>query len=102
MRLAAPTAESETLQDIFQAHVNLDKDKRERSDGGVMGDLEWSLTAFIVLVREDWRTKPGGLSFVFTDEEKDSKIEKFFFQVEDAYMVLSSVSFGMRIWLQVR
>ncbi|CAE7195343.1 hypothetical protein P3342_009860 [Pyrenophora teres f. teres] len=94
VRPATPTAEFETLQDIVQAHINLDKGKRERNDGGAAADLEWWPTAFIVVVREDWRTKPGGLLFVFADDEKDCEMDKFYFKIEDAYMMLSSLSFG--------
>lgn len=93
VRPAASTIELETLRDVVQAHIDLDKGKHERSDGGAVGDLEWWPTAFVVVVREDWRTKPGGLLFVFADEEKDYKMDKFFFKVEDAYMMLSSLSF---------
>lgn len=89
-----PTAELETLKDVVQAHVAMDKGKSERDDGGAAGDLRWWPTAFIVVVREDWRTAPGGLLFVFADDERDCEMDKFFFQVEDAYMMLSSLSFG--------
>jgi hypothetical protein len=94
VRPAALDGEFEALQEIVQAHINLDKGKRERSDGGAVGDLGWWPTAFIVVVREDWRTKLGGLLFVFADEEKEFEMEKFFFKVKDAYTMLSSLSFG--------
>jgi hypothetical protein len=94
----APTAEFNTLHEVLQAHVALDKVMRERShsersDGNTVGKLEWWPTAFVVVTQEDWRTKPNGLLFVFEDEEKDYEMDKFFFKLEDAYMMLSSLSF---------
>lgn len=94
VRPAAPTAAFETLRDVVQAHIAADKGKRERSDGGAKGDLAWYPTAFIVVVRVDWSTKPGGLLFVYADGEKDYEMDKFYFKVDDAYMMLSSLSFG--------
>jgi hypothetical protein len=46
------------------------------------------------VVREDWKTRSGGLLFVFADKEKDYGIDMIFFKVEDAYMTLSSLCFG--------
>jgi hypothetical protein len=85
-RPAAPVVELKTLRDVVRAHIALDKGKRERSDGGAAGDLEWWPTAFIVICREDWREKVSGLLFVFVDEEREYE--------QDAYMMLSSLSFG--------
>ncbi|KAI0582606.1 DNase-NucA-NucB domain-containing protein [Pyrenophora tritici-repentis] len=92
VRPAEPTAKFETLQEIVQAHINLDKGRQPHSDA--VFDLEWWPTAFIVVVREDWRTKTGGLLFVFADDENDCEMDKFYFNIEDAYMMLSSLSFG--------
>jgi hypothetical protein len=86
----APAAEFDSLQGAVRAHVAMIKS----ADAGAASDLEWWPTGFIVLVREDWRTNSGGLSFVFADEEKDYELDKFFFKLEDAYMMLSSLSFG--------
>jgi hypothetical protein len=83
-----------TLQDAVRAHIALDKGKRERSDGSTADDLEWWPTAFFVVVREDWRDNASGLLFVFADEEKEYELDMFFFKLEDAYMMLSSLSFG--------
>jgi hypothetical protein len=78
----------ESLQDVVRAHVALNKGKSDD------GDLEWWPTAFVVVVRGDWRTKPGGLLFVFADEGRNYAMDMFFFRVEDAYMMLSSLSSG--------
>jgi hypothetical protein len=93
-RPAAPVAELMTLRDAVRAHIALDKGKRERSDGSTAGDLEWWPTAFVVVVRKDWRDNAGGLLFVFANEEKGYELDMFFFKLEDAYMTLSSLSFG--------
>jgi hypothetical protein len=87
----APIAEVETLNEVVRAHIALEKVNRERSDGSAVGKLKWWLTAFVVVVREDWRT--NGLLFVFADEWNDYKMNKFFSKLEDAYMMLSSLSF---------
>jgi hypothetical protein len=89
----APAPELNTLQDVMQAHIALDKGIQRRSDGGAKGDLEWWPTAFVVAVQEDWRAKPGGLLFVFVDEDQDCETDRFFFNLEDSYMMLSSLSF---------
>lgn len=94
VRPAEPAAEFRTLKDVVQAHTALDKVKSERKDGGAAGDLKWWPAAFVVLVREDWGTTPGGLLFVFANDEEDCAMDKFFFKLEDAYMMLSSLSFG--------
>lgn len=100
VRPAEPAPGFTTLRDVVQAHIALDKVKnktREDGTGGAAaaGDLEWWPTAFIVVVREDWRMTPGGgLLFVFADDEKGCEMDRFFFGVEDAYMMLSSLSFG--------
>ena len=94
VRPATPAAEFETLQAVVQAHIALDKGKRERSDGGAKADLEWYPLAFVVVIEEHWRTKPGGLLFVYADDENDCEMDKFCFKTEDAYMLLSSLSFG--------
>lgn len=94
VRPATPAAKFETLRAVLEAHISLDKGERKRSDGGAKADLEWYPLAFVVVVEEDWKTKPGGLLFVYADDENDCKMDKFFFKVEDAYMLLSSLSFG--------
>ncbi|KAF2865811.1 hypothetical protein BDV95DRAFT_599500 [Massariosphaeria phaeospora] len=94
VRPAAPVTAFQTLRDVVQAHIALDKGKRARSDGGAAADLEWWPTAFVVVVREDWDVEPGGLLFVFADEERGYAMDRFFFKVEDAYVMLSSLSFG--------
>lgn len=94
VRPAEPAAEFKTLKDIVQAHIAMDKVESERKDGSAAGDLKWWPTAFIVIVREDWRTTPGGLLFVFANDDEDCEMDKFFFKLEDAYMMLSSLSFG--------
>ena len=38
--------------------------------------------------------KTGGLLFVFADDEEDCKMDKFYFNIEDTCMMLSSLSFG--------
>jgi hypothetical protein len=91
VRPAPHVASFESLRDVLNAHIALDKGNHERSDGA--GDLDWWPTAFIVVVDERWR-EPGGLMFVYADEERDCAMDKFFFRVEDAYMMLSSLSFG--------
>ena len=93
-RPVAPATELETLQDVVRAHSALDKGKCQRSGSGAAGDLEWWPTAFVVVVREDWREKVGGLLFAFADEERDYELDMFFFKLEDAYMMLSSLIFG--------
>lgn len=91
----APSITSfKTLQEVVQAHIALDKGKRPRSDGGAAADIEWWPTAFIVVVHEQWMSKPGGLLLVYVDDEKNCEMDKFFFQAKDAYMMLSSLSFG--------
>jgi hypothetical protein len=94
VRPVSSTLKLNILRDVVEAHIAMDKSVRERSDGGAKGDLEWWPTAFVVAVREDWRTKPGGLLFVFADEENGYELNKFFFSIEDAFMMLSSFSFG--------
>jgi hypothetical protein len=81
----APAAEFDSLRNVVKAHIALDK----AADAGAENDLEWWPTAFIVEVREDWRTNSGGLLFVFADEEKDHEMDRFFFQaggcIHDAF-----------------
>lgn len=93
VRAAAAKAEFDTLHEIVQAHAGLDKGIRRHSDGSAVCDLEWWPIAFIVVVREDWRI-PGGLLFVYADDEKDCKMDSFFVNVEDAYMLLSGLNCG--------
>jgi hypothetical protein len=93
-RPAAPATRLATLRDVVQTHIALDKGKCERSDGAAAGGLEWWPTAFVVVVRKDWETRPDGLLFVFVDDEDEYKMDKFFFKSKDAYMMLSSLSFG--------
>ncbi|KAI4614410.1 hypothetical protein J4E83_007063 [Alternaria metachromatica] len=87
VRPAPSTSELKTLLEVLQAHIALEKGADSETD-----ELEWWPTAFIVVVRKDWK-EPGGLLFVFADDENDYKLDKFFFQVDDAYMMLSSLSF---------
>ncbi|KAI4694539.1 hypothetical protein J4E81_006758 [Alternaria sp. BMP 2799] len=87
VRPAPSTSELETLQEVLQAHIALDKGADSEAN-----EIEWWPTAFIVVVRKDWK-EPGGLLFVFADDENDYKLDKFFFKVDDAYMMLSSLSF---------
>jgi hypothetical protein len=77
-----------------QAHIASDNGERKRVEVSAMGALDWYPIAFIVIVREDRDSKPGRLLFVYADDEKDCEMDKFFFKVEDNYMMLSSLSFG--------
>jgi hypothetical protein len=81
-----------TLRDLVKAHIDLDKVDHNRSGGNTKKELKWWPTAFIVVVREDW-TKPGGLLFVFADDENDYVVDKYFFKLEDAYMMLASLQY---------
>jgi hypothetical protein len=90
-RPAEPTIELKTLRDVVHAHEALDKGIQERSDSGAKGNMEWWPNAFVV-VRQGWRSKPGGLLFVFADDENDSKMDKFFVKLEKVYLMLSNPS----------
>ncbi|KAI1406369.1 hypothetical protein F4819DRAFT_441369 [Hypoxylon fuscum] len=93
---AKPTANfnNKTLEDVARAHIAMDKKFKPRDDGGAKGDLSWWPTAFLVIVKQDWKT-PGGLLFVFVEDEKGGcPMDKFFFNLGDAYAMLSSLSFG--------
>lgn len=89
----APNASHSSLKDIVAAHIALDKGLRPRTDGGAKADLTWWPTGFLVVVREEWK-EVGGLLFVYADEEKEGRMGRFAFRVEDAYMMLSSLVFG--------
>ncbi|KAK4997820.1 hypothetical protein LTR66_002841 [Elasticomyces elasticus] len=82
-----------SLENIVQAHIEMDKDETPRDDAAARGDLNWYPTAFLILTRRDWMER--GLLFVYADIEKDDcPMDKFFFLPKDAYMMLSSISFG--------
>lgn len=87
VRPAPTTLELKSLQEVLQAHIALGKGRDSERN-----EIEWWPIAFIVVVREDWK-EPGGLLFVFADDENSYKVDKFFFKVDDAYMMLSSLSF---------
>ena len=93
-RPAVPNVEFETLGEVLKAHIALDKGKHKRDDDGAAADLECRPTGFIVIVAENRKTMPGGLLFVYADDEKDCELDKFFFKMQDAYMMLSSFTFG--------
>lgn len=96
VRLAQPTSiyANKTLKDIVRAHVAMDKGIKPRSDGGAAGDISWWPTAFIVITKKDWKD-PNALLFVLADDSKKGfPMDKFFFKLDDAYMMLSSLSFG--------
>ena len=87
VRPAPHTSEFQTLQEVLQTHIALDKGRDSERN-----EIEWWPTAFIVVVRQDWR-EHGGLLFVFANDENDYMMDMFFFKVDDAYMMLSSLSF---------
>jgi len=86
-----------SLKDIVSNHVAMDKDISPRDDGAAVGgDLHWYPTAFVVVTTSTWES--GGLLFVYCvddeDEAEGCPMDKFFFCVEDAHFMLSSISFG--------
>jgi hypothetical protein len=93
VRPTRPAKDLKTLQAVVNAHIVLNKGKHERSDGGAAGHPDWRPPAFIVVVQGVWKTKSGGLLFVYADDEKDCGLNSFFLKVEDAYMMLSSLGF---------
>ncbi|KAB8068365.1 hypothetical protein BDV29DRAFT_71341 [Aspergillus leporis] len=91
-----------TLKDVVQAQVNLDKEITPVSGGQAKGVVGWYPTAFIVVTTRDWTDE--GLLFVYMDDTDDDEgnkedpevrqMDKFFFGVDDAPLLLSSFSFG--------
>ncbi|PWY89148.1 hypothetical protein BO70DRAFT_426804 [Aspergillus heteromorphus CBS 117.55] len=82
-----------SLREVVQAHSALDKGFTPRDDSGADGNIQWYPTAFIVVTSLDWRER--GLVFVYVDgEDSGFAMEKFVFMVDDAYLMLSSLSFG--------
>ncbi|KAK5139278.1 hypothetical protein LTR04_003729 [Oleoguttula sp. CCFEE 6159] len=80
-----------TLKDILDYHVQMDKSDFP-ADEDKYG-LDWFPTAFVVLTSQDWKSE--GLLFVYVDDEAEGcPLDKFFFLLEDSYMMLSSISFG--------
>ena len=64
-----------------------------RDDGTARGDIHWFPTGFIVVTSWDW--KGTGLLFVYVDTKKEGcPLDKFFFAVEDAYVMLSGLRLG--------
>ncbi|OOF90181.1 hypothetical protein ASPCADRAFT_157292, partial [Aspergillus carbonarius ITEM 5010] len=83
----------QNLQAIVQAHIELDKEFVARDDGTARGDIHWFPTGFIVVTSWDW--KGTGLLFVYVDTKKEGcPLDKFFFAVEDAYVMLSGLRLG--------
>ncbi|KAB8231243.1 uncharacterized protein BDW43DRAFT_301902 [Aspergillus alliaceus] len=90
------------LKDAVQAQVDLDKEITPVSGGQAKGVMGWYPTAFIVVTTQDWADE--GLLFVFMDDTDDDegnkedpevrRMDKFFFEVDDAPLLLSSFSFG--------
>ncbi|GLA93608.1 hypothetical protein AtubIFM57143_011206 [Aspergillus tubingensis] len=82
-----------SLRDVVQAHVELDKEFTPRDDGGAEGDIHWYPTAFVVVTTREWEEK--GLLLVYADvEEKKCPMDKFFFHIDNANILLSSLNFG--------
>ncbi|KAE8154309.1 hypothetical protein BDV25DRAFT_136002 [Aspergillus avenaceus] len=91
-----------TLKEVVQAQVDLDKEVTPTSGGEAKGTLGWYPTAFIVVTTRHWADQ--GLLFVFMDDTDDDegdkkdpeerRMDKFFFGVDDAPLLLSSFSFG--------
>ncbi|RAK94419.1 amino acid permease [Aspergillus costaricaensis CBS 115574] len=82
-----------SLRDVVQAHVELDKEFTPRDDGGAEGDIHWYPTAFVVVTTREWEEK--GLLLVYADvEEKECPMDKFFFHIDNANILLSSLNFG--------
>ncbi|GAB1206189.1 hypothetical protein APSETT445_004871 [Aspergillus pseudonomiae] len=91
-----------TLKDVVQAHVDLDKGITPISGGEAKGNLGWYPTAFIVVTTRDWADR--GLLVVYMDDTDDDDgnkpdpevrgMDKFFFEIGDAPLLLASFSFG--------
>ncbi|KAG9820593.1 hypothetical protein KCU98_g12520, partial [Aureobasidium melanogenum] len=85
------------LSDVLEAHVKLDKVAPSQSESQQGApDLQWYPTAFIVVTAEDVDDK--GLLLVYVDDEVEDddeaaecKIDKFFFKLKDADLMLSSL-----------
>ncbi|GKZ21307.1 hypothetical protein AbraIFM66951_010094 [Aspergillus brasiliensis] len=85
--------QGKSLRDVVQAHVELDKELTPSDYGGVEGDIHWYPTAFVVVTAHEWKEK--GVLLVYVDvEEKECPLDKFFFHVDVANVMLSSLSFG--------
>ncbi|PYH87692.1 hypothetical protein BO71DRAFT_366832 [Aspergillus ellipticus CBS 707.79] len=81
-----------SLREVVQAHTTLDKGFTPRDNGGAEGNIQWYPTAFIVVTSRDWEDK--GLLFTYADEDHQFAMDRFFFKIEDAYLMLSSLNFG--------
>lgn len=91
-----------SLKDTVQAQVDLDKEITPIAGGEAEGNAGWYPPAFIVVTTRDWADK--GLLFVFMDDTDDDegnkedpevrRMDKFFFSMDDAPLLLSSFIFG--------
>ncbi|KAI2854130.1 hypothetical protein CBS147343_9371 [Aspergillus niger] len=85
----------ESLRDVVRAHVELDKEFTPRDDGGAEGDIHWYPTAFVVVTTREWEEQ--GLLLVYADvEEKECPMDKFFFHIDVANVMLSNFEFRRR------
>ncbi|KAH8423104.1 uncharacterized protein LDX57_000860 [Aspergillus melleus] len=92
----------QTLKDVVQAHVDLDKEITPCSGGIAKGTLGWYPSAFLVVTTRNWATE--GLLCVFLDdttaeENEDGLLDpevrpmdKFFMPLDEAPLLLSSFS----------
>lgn len=82
-----------SLRDIVHAHVQMDKELTLRNDPVARGDIAWFPIGFLVITSQEWRDR--GVLFVYVDYHEPARpVDKFFFRLEDAYMMLSSINFG--------
>ncbi|PYH55476.1 uncharacterized protein BO96DRAFT_435336 [Aspergillus niger CBS 101883] len=85
----------ESLRDVVRAHVELDKEFTPRDDGGAEGDIHWYPTAFVVVTTREWEEQ--GLLLVYAGvEEKECPMDKFFFHIDVANVMLSNFEFRRR------
>lgn len=93
-----------SLQEVLQAHVSLiDKTAQEVkwSDYHTDGDLRWFPAAFIVLTSDN--ILEGKPLFVYADaydEVVGGPLDKFYFRVEDAHDMLSSLRLGHELFTE--
>ncbi|KAF3059920.1 hypothetical protein GL218_04556 [Daldinia childiae] len=100
IKIAQPEADfaGKTLSDVVAAHVAADKGvKPHKGKGrGSKGDISVYPKAFVVVTKKDWK-EDGGLLWVYVmdgKKGKGGKLDKYFFKFEDAYLLLSGVSFA--------